>query len=313
MELVINPSLTNLIKVFNESYKDDYPEDFTKWSLDYFELYYIKTSWFRWELLNALSINDSIEAYVILDPRLISEEGAVYTQALCIKRRPFRYWAANVLLDLIEFRSRELGARKVVIHLRYTSPLRQLLLERGYFITGKWCRMSVKLDRFSPVLRGVKGFTIKPYVDGVDDEVLIKIHNDVFSEEEGFIPLDEERLRMMKSSESWSRTKIYFIQTEEGGTVGLVSYVIKRDGKVLIEAIGIRKGFRGRGLGKYLLNYVLNEIKELGHDLAYLFVTASNKPAMNLYMSTGFRIDYIGLTLTKVVTNAPVITPSLKP
>jgi len=313
MELVINPSLTNLIKVFNESYKDDYPEDFTKWSLDYFELYYIKTSWFRWELLNALSINDSIEAYVILDPRLISGEGAIYTQALCIKRRPFRYWAANALLDLIEFKSRELGARKLVIHLRYVSPLRQLLLERGYFVTDKWCRMSVKLNRLHPVLREVKGFTIKPYVDGVDDGVLIRIHNEVFSEEEGFIPLDEERLRIMKNSESWSRTRIYFIQTEEGDTVGLASYVIKKDGKVLIEAIGIRKGFRGRGLGKYLLNYVLNETKELGYDLAYLFVTASNKPAMNLYISTGFKVDYLGLTLTKVVTNAPVVTASLKP
>lgn len=57
-----------------------------------------------------------------------------------------------------------------------------------------------------------------------------------------------------------------------------------------IQSLGllIDKDFQGRGLGKSMLEYLLDEAKRLGNTRIRLTVYATNETAVNLYKSAGF-------------------------
>jgi len=52
--------------------------------------------------------------------------------------------------------------------------------------------------------------------------------------------------------------------------------------------ICIKKEMQGKGLGRYLLEFLLEEAKELDAKSVFLEVRASNQGAMQLYQSMGF-------------------------
>jgi len=55
-----------------------------------------------------------------------------------------------------------------------------------------------------------------------------------------------------------------------------------------ISKIFVEKKHRGRGFGKMLMDFAMNYFKKL--KKVRLTVTASNKPALNLYKKSGFKI-----------------------
>lgn len=56
-----------------------------------------------------------------------------------------------------------------------------------------------------------------------------------------------------------------------------------------IEELQVVEKFRGQGIGRKLLTYALNRMKEAGLEAAYLRTREGNTPTQNLYESLGFR------------------------
>ena len=60
-----------------------------------------------------------------------------------------------------------------------------------------------------------------------------------------------------------------------------------------INTIAVRPEFRGRGIGRQLLAFVLNDARERGARRALLEVRASNAAAIALYSAFGFRTESV--------------------
>lgn len=65
--------------------------------------------------------------------------------------------------------------------------------------------------------------------------------------------------------------------------------------KILDEAhitnIAVKRGERGRGIGKFLMSELLSRAKMLGVERVTLEVRSDNIPALNMYESFGFRVE----------------------
>ncbi len=58
-----------------------------------------------------------------------------------------------------------------------------------------------------------------------------------------------------------------------------------------ITNIAIDGTYRGRGFGKYLVQCMINDVKDQGINAATLEVRSSNDIAINMYQSVGFKIE----------------------
>lgn len=99
-------------------------------------------------------------------------------------------------------------------------------------------------------------------------------------------------------AEAWSRESIqnfigkedalYLVALKNGvvcGTVGM--YIVSGEGQIM--NIAVREGFRRQGIGKQLLDRLIQEGKKRGASLFTLEVSSENAAALRLYESFGFR------------------------
>jgi ribosomal protein S18 acetylase RimI-like enzyme len=62
------------------------------------------------------------------------------------------------------------------------------------------------------------------------------------------------------------------------------------DGMSYLSAIGVRRGWQGRGLGEAVTRALIDGAREAGHELVYLGVYPHNERALELYERLGFAI-----------------------
>lgn len=81
------------------------------------------------------------------------------------------------------------------------------------------------------------------------------------------------------------------IATDKNETiVGFVTLNKKSETLVDIGLVAVSDGFRGKGIGKSLMNYALNKSFELGYKEIQVVTQITNINAMKLYESVGFNI-----------------------
>lgn len=101
--------------------------------------------------------------------------------------------------------------------------------------------------------------------------------------------------------EEWRGYTTAIFKGETGTFLPLASWVA-RNGRIagailathwmgmpLVGELGVRRDFRGRGLGRALVRASSHALKELGYDRLSLYVTIGNDAAIRLYESMGFR------------------------
>ena len=122
---------------------------------------------------------------------------------------------------------------------------------------------------------------IRPYEDR-DEEEVINIYaaskmDELINEKEGFVflPLKEDFERHKKLLES----KIFVY--EESKVIGYCAYFNNE-----IRALYVLPGHRGRGIGKQMFEFMLNEIIEN----PILFVAKTNNHAKKIYEKYGFEV-----------------------
>lgn len=121
----------------------------------------------------------------------------------------------------------------------------------------------------------------------IEEDAKILMNNKLtLKEEREFLKMTTERMK--------NKTKIYLIAECEDKIVGATDIELERWRKNHIGGFGITisQGYRGMGLGKYLISEVIKLAeKELKPKpkIIQLEVFANNKPAIALYRKMGFK------------------------
>jgi len=108
------------------------------------------------------------------------------------------------------------------------------------------------------------------------------------------ISLKEERVWLKgQLEEVKNKKKVYLVTEHNNVIVGSteVGAGIERTDHMGVLHIAIRNGYRGMGLGKYLMESIIKLAKRrLKIKIIRIFVFATNKPAIGLYKNCGFKI-----------------------
>lgn len=204
-------------------------------------------------------------------------EGSVLGKVHCRFLKEYLYFPnIKVLTKDLEALKKEVSrllresfkkADKVLIRAREGSSLAKVLEELNLKLIRKTAIM--ELENYLEV-EVPKEFSFERLKD---KEILIRLHDEIFSDAFLFEPLTSERAEAYVSENSKNE---FYVACFKGQIVGLVA-LTTYDDKAVISHIGLIKNYRGRGLSKYLLNFALNRSKllnasmvELGIDLSVL-------------------------------------------
>ena len=124
----------------------------------------------------------------------------------------------------------------------------------------------------------LQSFVIRPYQPSDFNEVLE-------IEKEAFHPVNPAYNIYMYST----FCNMFLVMESEGRIAGYIAVMDTSPSESKIVSFAIKKELRGRGLGKTLLTYTLNEVRKRGKMSVLLEVRVSNKIAQSLYKKMGFR------------------------
>lgn len=80
----------------------------------------------------------------------------------------------------------------------------------------------------------------------------------------------------------------FIIVAEEDGVIAGYSVFYLTPPESELPDIVVEEGYRGRGLGRQLLEYSIGELKSRGIETVFLEVRVSNTPARTIYEHMGF-------------------------
>lgn len=171
----------------------------------------------------------------------------------------------------------------------YASALHEL----GFYPVRSWWTMRIDLRGEPPPPAFPPGIELRPFVLGQDELMLTELINDVFSEHWGEGQHTLASIRAEVAMPDFSADLLLFAE-KEGQVVGYVwSWVDPHPGVTgafyaYIGDLGVRKAYRGKGLGRALLLRALHDVKARGMVAADLDVDGPNANAKHLYESVGF-------------------------
>lgn len=111
-------------------------------------------------------------------------------------------------------------------------------------------------------------------------------------------------------SELENENSRYFVAIENGKILGFAGFIIMPD-DIEITNIVTRKLNRGHGIGKLLLETIMDEAKGYGKNAISLEVNAKNIIALNLYDSFGFEKVGLRTKYYKGTDDAIIMTKQL--
>lgn len=93
-----------------------------------------------------------------------------------------------------------------------------------------------------------------------------------------------------KAEPLFTENDVYFVAEEEGEAIGFAHLILK-EGRTLLQGIGVKPEWRNRGIGGRLLDAAARFAERKGMDI-FLKVKPTN-PALNLYHKKGFMVKKI--------------------
>lgn len=123
-----------------------------------------------------------------------------------------------------------------------------------------------------------------------EEKILAQLQNDSFRGSWGFNPntAGDIKLNFLANGGTAEDVILVFCGEKPVGYCWTLIDTKKRIGKV--HMIGVKHQYRGKNLGKALLNKSLSYLVKKGMKIAVLTVDSCNKPAKNLYYALGFSV-----------------------
>lgn len=182
----------------------------------------------------------------------------------------------------------------------------RLLTRAGFEIKRYY--LELRRDVAQPIARRelAEGLTLAPLTPDLDDEVLAA-RNDAFRDHWGSQPVTDEQWRTFVGSPRFRRD-LSFVALSAGGEVaGFTATTVNEDdwpgqgfSSGYIDLVGVRRGWRGKGIAPAVLARTLEAIRDAGLERAVLDVDAENPSgALGLYEGVGFEEAHRSLNLLK--------------
>lgn len=184
--------------------------------------------------------------------------------------------------------------------------LEPLFRLRGFGLVRRFFVMSVLLSEAEASAEPPPGIVLRAFRRD-DLEPLVEANNAIFAEHWGSAP---------HSVNSWQRDMIerrphdpalwiVASTTEREGASQLVAECLShasREGgpeDAWVSLVGVRREWRGRGLGRAVLAHGLRTLRDAGYATASLHADAANASAVNLYRSLGMDVTRTRLHFEK--------------
>lgn len=130
------------------------------------------------------------------------------------------------------------------------------------------------------------GVAIRDAVPGADDADLLRLHDEGFAEDFGFVPATAAFLAAERAmAGAW-----YGVAAAEGAVAGYVKTHHEGESTGWLNALVVAAPFRGRGIGRALLLRALARLHAEGRTKAGLVTEDRNMAALALYRSAGFTV-----------------------
>lgn len=163
----------------------------------------------------------------------------------------------------------------------------------GYTHIRDGLEMLIDLDS-EPVVQIPTGVTIRPFVLGQDDLAVWEATEDAWQDHWGFAPMPFEAFHYFRieAVENFDPT-LWHLAFAEGQLAGVAICLAERAGferTGWVSLLGVRRAYRGRGIGLALLQHLFADFKARGYQHVGLGVDASSLTgADRLYRRAGMR------------------------
>lgn len=197
------------------------------------------------------------------------------------------------LLDWAEHRAREMGTRLVSGGWETQEELRRDLEGRGFRWVRDSHRMTIDLARRTPSPVWPPGIDARTFEPG-DERVFYDLHQETFKD--SWEPIDE-------TYEEWEHQflapdtlvpALWTLAVSGDDPAGLaICHPHAADAELgWVRVLGVRKSFRGRGIGRALLLHTFAQFRDQGMTRAGLGVDAESPTgAQKLYEAVGMRVS----------------------
>lgn len=221
------------------------------------------------------------------------EEYIGYVWVKCIKRQIYSIQAMHVIpnKNLVECYKKLLKDLKTKATFLYECESNEtninILKEVGFKKmdgTLEMCcllnnNFNFELDEFT---------TIAKFNKKEDEKIRCEIQNAIFKKD-GRIPLSIEDIYFDEAQDYYYNEGCFFIKYNEI-VIGYGQIIIDEDRPIIVN-FGIIDNYRGRGLGKKFLLYMLKWAQDNSFKHIFIKVDSSNEIAYKLYKSVGFKLD----------------------
>ncbi len=164
---------------------------------------------------------------------------------------------------------------------------------RGFELIRHFFRMEVDLTKEPPAPDWPEGISVRTYRSD-DTRAVYKANADAFADHWDFVPLAFEMWEEMFLRSAEFDPKLWFIAEDAGEIAGIsLCRSERRPETGHVNILGVRPGWRRRGLGRALLLHSFRELRDRGRLKADLGVDAENTTgAVQLYERAGMCVAH---------------------
>lgn len=197
-----------------------------------------------------------------------------------------------LLADLAEARAEELALHRFHAYVLVPdAELEALLRGRGYDDVRHFYDMAIALHGPQPPLVLPEGFTLTG-VGSEDGRAFHAAITEAFEDHWEHHGLPFEEWWRLRVDDPAAELPWWFVIREGGEIAAAVRSVPDRNGGVYVASLGVRRPWRGRGLGKALLRTVFDRAWSAGYDRVTLGVDAASPTgATLLYRGVGMVVE----------------------
>jgi mycothiol synthase len=167
---------------------------------------------------------------------------------------------------------------------------RSLLEGLGFREVRRFYRMQIDFDGAPPSPKAVPGIRIATF----RPEDARRVHgalNEAMEDDWGFVPMPFDEWKKFRLERDDVDTSLWFLAWDDAEVAGVIRCDGTRYGGGFVGALGVRKRWRGRGVGTALLHHAFAEYHRRGKTRVSLGVDTENPSgATRLYERVGMRV-----------------------
>ncbi len=139
------------------------------------------------------------------------------------------------------------------------------------------------------------GVAVRPLEPGLDEPAFVDLVNDTFTDHPWPLEVTLEQVRRVHADAAFEPSTILLVTPADDPSrlVGFcrVACYADDDGVPMgeVKHVGVRREWRGRGLGRELVRWGVGNVRERGAQRVILAVEGENEGAIALYRSLGFQ------------------------